>query len=103
MVAVAVLGELRGDAVEQRVVGEGAQQFEVAFAGLVDAGEDRVDDAEPGAGPMRPRATPWPGWTRPPASAADSSARTTVVPTAMTRRPFSLAMPMAAAVRLGMR
>lgn len=35
-----------GDPVERRIVGEGAKQLEMAFAGLVDAGEDGVDDAQ---------------------------------------------------------
>ena len=74
----------------------------MAFAGLVHAGEDRVHDAEPAfRAPMRPRATPSPARTLPSAFAADSSARTTVVPTAMMRRPFALARPIAAAVLLG--
>ena len=46
MRAVAALGERRRDAVERGVVGEGAQQLEMAFARLVHAGEDRVDDAQ---------------------------------------------------------
>jgi len=55
------------------------------------------------ARPMRPRARRAPARTHPRASAACSSARTTVVPIAMTRPPLDLASSIAAAVRLGIR
>lgn len=46
MRTVAACSESCGGAGEEAVVGKGAQQLEMAFAGLVDASEDRIDDAE---------------------------------------------------------
>ena len=73
---------------ERLVVGEGAQQLVVAGAGLVRARDDRIDDAEQagGADAVRSPALRRRG-TIPSRRAACSSARTTVVPTAMIRPP----------------
>ena len=103
VVAVAVLGELRANPVEQRVVGERAKQFEVAFARPVHTSDDRVHDAKPGAGADAAASDTGAGMDEAAGVGGEFRARTTVVPTAMMRRPFSLAMPMAAVVRLGMR
>ena len=44
--AIESLAGCGANAVEQAVGGEGAQELVVAFAGLVDAGENRIDDAK---------------------------------------------------------
>ena len=46
--AEAVLREAGGHPLEYRIIGEGAQKLEVAFARLVHAGQDRIHDAQPG-------------------------------------------------------
>ena len=48
MRAVAVLREGSGDSVQRHVVGDGPEEFEVAFARFVHASKDRVHDAQPG-------------------------------------------------------
>ena len=45
--AEAVLREAGGHPVEYRIIGEGAQKLEVAFARLVHAGQDCIYDAQP--------------------------------------------------------
>ena len=75
----------------------------MAFAGLVDAGEDRVDDAQRRVAPDAPVRDAVPGAHAPSASAAASSARTTVVPTAMMRPPFAFVSRDRRRGRCGMR
>ena len=48
MRAVAVLREGSGNSVQRHVVGDGPEEFEVAFAQFVHASKDRVHDAQPG-------------------------------------------------------
>src|SRR5690242_12363051 len=46
--AVVVLHKCRIGLIQHSIAREGSQKLEVAFAGLVHAGEDRVDDPERG-------------------------------------------------------
>jgi len=97
-----VLPECRRDLLQNRIIDEGAQELEVAFTRFVHAGQDRIDD-------LKARFT---GDTAarnavsraelPSTFAADSSARTTVVPMATTRPFFDCACPIKVAVRSGM-
>jgi hypothetical protein len=45
MSAIAVLNEGFGDLIQHRIIGKGPKELKVAFATLVDAGEDRIDNA----------------------------------------------------------
>ena len=47
--AVAVLNEGRVDLIQHRIIGEGPKELKVVFAGMVDAGEDRIDDTQRGS------------------------------------------------------
>ena len=73
--AIAARGYRRRDALEHGVVGKGAQQLEMAFAGLVDAGQDRIDDVQSacharcGHARRHARRARLRGWRRPPARA----------------------------------
>ena len=49
MRAVSIRGEGCGGLGEQSIVGKGAQELEMAFTGLVDACENRIDHAKPRA------------------------------------------------------
>jgi hypothetical protein len=86
--------------VEHFVVGERSEYLVVAFTGLMDAGEDRVHNTEPCAASD---ASARSARTVPSALAADSSARTTLVPIAMTRPDLDFAASIAAAHECGMR
>ena len=94
LVGAVMMGrELGIDATKQRLVEEGAQQRVVAGAGLVRAGEERIDDPKRGAGADPSAGAAAAGRMRPSPAPAASRARRTVVPiasgagTAAARRP----------------
>ena len=94
-------GEVVVGAGDERGAGDGAQQVEVGGLGLVEAGEQAVDDGgRSGPEPSTSEVQPAEGTTRP-LNAEDSSARTTVVPTATTRRPTERAELTSRAVAAG--
>jgi len=46
MSAIGMRGEISGYLIKHGIPGEGAQQFKMAFTGLMDAGENGIDNAQ---------------------------------------------------------
>ena len=103
MPAVAVLDRLVVAPVDERVSGRRAEQVEVRGLGLVQAGEEAVDCPEPARRRDDECVQPSPAETVPSGCATVSSARTTVVPTAITRPPQPWTAPTRRAVCSGTR
>ena len=99
-----MLDKRREDLVQHLIVYEGPEQFEVTFTWLMHTGQDRVHDTK---GRLTSDASFLQHHLRlagrQSAFAANSSARTTLVPMATTRPCFDFACLIAAAVLSGMR
>ena len=101
MRSVMTCRELGIDPAQHRLVEKGTQQRVVAGAGLVGAGEERIDDPEFRAGTDPSGRDTAPARTIPSEAPAASRARTTVVPIATMRPPRPRAARIAAAVAAG--
>ena len=59
--AIVMLSESRGDPIQRRCIGKGAEELKMAFPRLMHAGENRIRDAQPGFTDNTPARNPGAG------------------------------------------